>query len=218
MSKITVVDYGAGNLLSVVRALKHCGAEVEITSEASVIAKAEKLVFPGVGAFGDCVDALSRLGLMQALTDYIQSDRLFLGICVGMQVMFEVGEEFGQHKGLGILPGRVTLIPSQGTGGKVHKIPHIGWSVLVKSPGLASWKNTILEPLEAPGVDASMYFVHSFMGVPARTSDRLADVDYNGIAICAAVKKGNAYGVQFHPEKSGEIGLNVLRQFLQLKA
>ncbi len=211
MSEVTVVDYGAGNLLNVVRALEHCGVSPVVTSEAGPIREAKRLILPGVGAFGDCMEELHRRGLVEALAAYVAQDRLFLGICVGMQVMFDMGEEFGEHRGLGIIPGRVAKISATGADGAPHKIPHIGWSPLRKPAG-AAWEGT---PLEG-NAGSDMYFVHSYAGVPAQEAHRLADVDYDGLRICAMVKKGNSYGCQFHPEKSGEAGLGLLRQFLTL--
>lgn len=208
---ITVVDYGAGNLLNVTRALEHCGALVDVTQSADAVARATRLVLPGVGAFADCMHALEVRGLVGALKEYLQSGKPFLGICVGMQVMFEVGEEFGEHAGLGFIEGRVQRIPATGKDGRPHKIPHIGWSAL--KPASQPWEGSILHPALNVG-DPSVYFVHSYMGVPKDAGDRLADVDYNGIAICAAIRRGNAYGCQFHPEKSGELGLDVLRHFI----
>ena len=210
-ARVTVVDYGAGNLLNVVRALEHCGASVEVTQDAGAIARADKLVLPGVGAFGDCMQALQARGVVGAIKAYIASGKPFLGICVGMQVMFEVGEEFGAHAGLGIIKGRVQRIPATGTGGQPHKIPHIGWSAL--KPEGQPWEGTIFSHVAAQA-DPSVYFVHSYMGVPEDDADRFAYVDYNGVPICAAIKRGNAYGCQFHPEKSGELGLGVLRHFI----
>lgn len=217
-AKVTVVDYGAGNLLNVVRALEHLGANVLVTTKSSDIALAERLVLPGVGTFGDCMQSLEQLNLVDALTAYMKADRLFLGICVGMQVMFSVGEEFGQHRGLGIIPGRVVKIPAVGTGGTPHKIPHTGWGMLTRPAHLASWQGTGLSPLEQGVGEASAYFVHSYMGVPENERDRIANVDYDGINICAAVARGNVQGCQFHPEKSGPLGLSILRSFLKLPA
>lgn len=209
MSAVTVVDYGAGNLLNVVRALEHCGATPVVTASAGPIAEAKKLILPGVGAFGDCMAELKKRGLVAPIIDYAQQGKLFLGICVGMQVMFDMGEEFGEHQGLGIIPGRVVRIPAQGASGQPHKIPHIGWSQLRPS---GEWAST---PLEGnAGADA--YFVHSYMGVPERPEHWLAEVDYDGIRICAMARKGNSYGCQFHPEKSGPAGLALLQRFLQM--
>ncbi|MFO0388291.1 MAG: imidazole glycerol phosphate synthase subunit HisH [Alphaproteobacteria bacterium] len=212
MSAVTVIDYGASNLLNVVRALKYCGAQVDVTNHAATIAKAERLILPGVGAFGDCSAALEKLGLAQPIKEYVTSGKPFLGICVGMQVMFDVGEEFGTHKGLGIIAGKVVRIPDTGRDGKPHKIPHIGWDTLLRPADLASWNDSVLASMD----NASVYFVHSYMGVPADASHRLATVDYNGVEICAAVRRGNAYGCQFHPEKSGEAGLSLLKAFMML--
>lgn len=210
MSIITVIDYGASNLLNVVRALEHCGATVQVAATPEPISSATKLVFPGVGTFGDCMGALKQRNLIPAINAYIAGNKPFLGICVGMQVMFDTGEEFGEHDGLGIIPGRVVRIPAQGADGKPHKIPHIGWNELRP---VQPWKGTLLEPLD--GTHTSAYFVHSYMGVPTDASHRLADVDYNGVTVCAAVRRGNAYGCQFHPEKSGEAGLRILNYFVE---
>ncbi len=212
MSTVTVIDYGASNLLNVVRALKHCGAQTEVTNHAATIAKADKLILPGVGAFGDCSKALDTLGLSQPIKDYVASGKPFLGICVGMQVMFDVGEEFGTHKGLGIIPGKVVRIPDKSKDGKPHKIPHIGWDELLRPSHVASWDDTIFSAVH----NASVYFVHSYMGVPDNAADRIAYVDYNCVEICAGVRRGNAYGCQFHPEKSGEAGLSILKGFMTL--
>ncbi|MGE0755304.1 MAG: imidazole glycerol phosphate synthase subunit HisH [Alphaproteobacteria bacterium] len=212
MSKVTVVDYGASNLLNVVRALEHCNADVEVTNHAPTIAQAGKLILPGVGAFSDCSKALADQGLDAAISDYIRSGKLFLGICVGMQILFDSGEEFGTHKGLGIIPGTVVRIPDHGPDGSGHKIPHMGWSDLRKAHG--PWQGTLLAPVEKTDRTVSAYFVHSFMGKPVHAEHILADVDYNGISICAAVHKDNVYGLQFHPEKSGEDGLAILGAFV----
>lgn len=216
MSTITVIDYGASNLLNVVRALEHCGATVEVTDNAPTVAAASKLVFPGVGAFGDCMQALHARGLVEPILAYVESQKPFLGICVGMQVMFDVGEEFGEHQGLGIIKGRVARIPDKGSDGKPHKIPHIGWSELAPATANTSWQGTILQPLSDSGKNHSAYFVHSYHGMPTQSEDCLAVADYDGIAICAAVKRGNAYGCQFHPEKSAETGLSILRHFVNI--
>jgi glutamine amidotransferase len=212
MSKVTVVDYGAGNLLSVVRALEHSGADIHITQQAADIAAASKLILPGVGAFGDCMKALQRLNVVEALRTYIRSDKPFLGICVGMQVMFEAGEEFGEHEGLGVIAGRVRRISGPGDRATLFKIPHIGWGKLI-SPPHADWQGTLLEPA-IHSHDPSVYFVHSFVGHPAASEAILATVDYHGMALCAAVRKGNAVGVQFHPEKSAVLGLSMLKSFV----
>jgi glutamine amidotransferase len=214
---VTVVDFGTGNMLSVCRALRRCAADVTVTDEETAIDKAERLVLPGVGAFGDAMAGLNARGLAPAVRRYVESGRPFLGICVGMQMMFEGSEEFGWHEGLGLVAGKVRAIPPDGEDGRTHKIPHIGWTSLrvVNGGGDNAWRGNVLDGI---GPKDSVYFVHSFTGWPDEEADRLADADYNGQRIAAAVRRGNAYGCQFHPEKSGRVGLRILENFLGLSA
>lgn len=213
MTRVLVVDYGVGNLLSVCRAFEACGATVELNGNPERIASAERLVVPGVGAFGDCMSELRRRDLIQPILEYVASGNPVLGICVGMQMMMRIGEEFGEHEGLGIAPGRVRAIPGTTSDGKPHKIPHIGWNALRKPSSTTVWDGTILDGV-APGT--TCYFVHSFTAEPESDEHRLADCDYNGRRISAALRVGNVYGTQFHPEKSGQIGLRILSNFLAL--
>jgi glutamine amidotransferase len=214
MTAVHVVDYGVGNLLSVCRAFEACGATVVLNGNSGSIAAADRLIVPGVGAFGDCMNELQRRQLVRPILDYVASGRPVLGICVGMQMMMAVGEEFGEHAGLGLIPGRVCAIPATTAGGQPHKIPHIGWTALLKPTPATDWTGTILDGI-APG--STCYFVHSFTAVPEDDKCRLADCDYNGRRISAALRIGNVFGTQFHPEKSGEVGLRILRNFLALK-
>lgn len=213
MAKVTIVDFGSSNLLSVYRAFDHCRGEIEIASEPEDIGGAERLVLPGVGAFRESMNGLSRLGLGEAISEFVASGRPFLGICVGMQMMLEGSEEFGDHPGLGLIPGRVRGIPAAGADGRPHKIPHIGWNALIPAAGDEPWRGTILDGIE-PG--AGVYFVHSFAAEPAEECRRLADCDYDGISISAVIRDGNAYGCQFHPEKSGPVGLRIIENFMGL--
>ena len=208
-AQVTVVDYGSGNLLSVSRGLEHCGGAVEVTGDRRKIAAAERLVLPGVGAFGKAADRLRGLGLADAIIEFLRSERPFLGICVGMQLMLDRGEEFGDHDGLGLIAGRVTAVPETTATGARHPVPHIGWSPL-QSAG-TDWSDTALRETRN---DDSVYFVHSFMAVPDDPAHVLATCDYNGRSITAAIAKGNAIGCQFHPEKSGPVGLTILQRFL----
>ena len=212
MNELVLVDYGVGNLLSVRRALEACGARVDATDDPERIAAAPRLVLPGVGAFGDCMDELRRRDLVEPLRTYATGGRPFLGICVGMQMLFDVSEEFGEHKGLGVIPGRVVRIASTTSEGSTHKIPHIGWSSLQPA---TPWAGSVLADLH-PG--ECCYFVHSFTAEPDDDGARLADVTYGGRRISAVVRAGNAYGCQFHPEKSGPTGLRMLRTFVSLPA
>jgi glutamine amidotransferase len=211
--RVLVVDYGVGNLLSVCRAFEACGAAVELTGTPGRLAAAERLVVPGVGAFGDCMHELERRALVDPILDFIGSGRPLLGICVGMQMFMDIGEEFGEHQGLGLIRGRVRAIAPTAADGRRHKIPHIGWNALAKPEGM-DWSGTILDGIE-PG--STCYFVHSFTAEPEDDRYRLADSDYNGRRISAALRVGNVYGTQFHPEKSGERGLRMLRNFLALE-
>jgi len=212
MSIVTVVDYGMGNLFSVSRAVERCGAEVVLTDTAAGIDDAKWLILPGVGAFADGMQGLRSLGLVEPLRRYAASQRPLLGICLGMQMMLEVGLEFGSHEGLGLIPGSVESVPTLTPSGEHHKVPHIGWSGLQLPPGRNGWNGTILRNIE-PG--AATYFVHSFMAVPTDPAHRLADADYDGIAVCASIARDLVVGCQFHPEKSGEVGLTILKTFLE---
>lgn len=213
MPQVTVVDYGMGNLLSVSRALEHCGAEVLLASDPNLITKAERLILPGVGAFADGMAGLRERGLIEPIRTFAGSGHPFLGICLGMQMMLETSEEFGGHEGLGLIAGKVVAIPLTNVDGRPHKIPHIGWDELVLPFQEISWAGTILADIE-PGTTA--YFVHSFTAVPSNLELRLADCNYNGRLISAVIRSEMLYGCQFHPEKSGETGLNILRRFIEL--
>lgn len=208
--KVTLVDYEIGNILSVARALEACGADVTLASDPSQVAGAERLVVPGVGAFGDCITTLTAKGFREPILEHAATGRPFLGICVGMQMLFDYSEEFGRHDGLGLIPGHVAEIPRLTDSGQVRKRPHIGWSPLVAR---RDWGGTPLAGVE-PGT--SFYFVHTFSAIPADSAHRLADCDYMGYPVSAAVCANNVYGTQFHPEKSGRFGLDVVKGFMAL--
>jgi glutamine amidotransferase len=211
--RVVVVDYGVGNLLSVTRAFESRGADVTVAGNAQAIPAAERLVIPGVGAFADGMAELERRGLVQPIRDYAATGRPLLGICLGMQLLFSESEEFGLRRGLGVLAGKVAAIPNQAADGKWRKTPHIGWNELQLPPGRRTWEGTLLAGL-AEGV--ATYFVHSFAAVPTDPAIRLADCDHEGFAISAAVQQGRICGCQFHPEKSGEIGLSIVDNFLSM--
>jgi glutamine amidotransferase len=211
--KISVVDYGVGNLHSVRRALESIGADVAFIETADEIAAADRLLVPGVGAFEACVDGLRQRGLIEPIKAYAHGGRPLLGICVGMQMLLSASEEFGLHQGLDLIPGQVRAVPSTDVEGRPHKIPHIGWTELTLPAGCESWRGTPLAPVD-PGT--AVYFVHSFTATPVDPSHRLADAWYGGRQICAALRRDNIVGLQFHPEKSGPVGLSILRAFLSL--
>jgi glutamine amidotransferase len=210
--KVVVVDYGMGNLFSVCRALEACGVEPVLSNTPQEILDAKALLLPGVGAFADGMAGLSEQGLIQPIRDYAKTGRPLLGICLGMQMLLDSGEEFGIHEGLGLISGTVRSIPSTGLDAQPHKIPHIGWNALLK-PETSFWTDSILDEIEEK---QHAYFVHSFTAVPTNEEHRLADCDYNGQRISAAVQSGNIYGTQFHPEKSGPVGLKILKNFLAI--
>lgn len=211
MKRVSIVDYGIGNLLSVRRAFEHFGTEVDFVRTAAEVTAADRLVLPGVGAFADGMKGLSDLGLVEPVRAFAACERPFLGICLGMQMMFDGSEEFGVHAGLGLIPGKVVAIPPRGVDGRPHRIPHIGWNALLLPPGRRDWRGSVLEDVP---LGSFMYFVHSYTAVPGRDEDRLADCHYGGHMISAMAQRGSLYGAQFHPEKSGEMGLRIIRSFL----
>jgi glutamine amidotransferase len=211
MIPVTVLDYGIGNLLNVLRALEHCGAAPKVIAKASAEdLDASRLVLPGVGAFGDGMAELRARGFDDLVRRFALTGRPFLGICVGMQMMFEASDEMGEHAGLCLLAGRVRAIPATGSDGQPHRVPHIGWRPLRPA---RDWGGSILAEVR-PGERA--YFVHSFSADPADSAVGLADVDYDGRSVCAAVQSANLTGCQFHPERSAHAGLGMLHRFLAL--
>lgn len=214
-TKITVIDYGIGNLLSVRQAFEYCGAEVILTDSPELIRNAAGLILPGVGAFENGMDGLRKRQLIQPIRDLVAKGRPLLGICLGMQMLLDTSEEFGDHAGLGLIHGKVVAIPTTKANGSPHKVPHIGWNALLGADPSLAWKGTILDGIEPR---SCVYFVHSYTAQPARPEHRLADCDYNGRLISAAVRSGNVYGCQFHPEKSGETGLQIIKNFIRLSA
>lgn len=208
--EVTVIDYGVGNLLSVRRGLEHCGATVVLTADPEKILHAKRVVLPGVGAFANGMHALEKLGLISVIRELAQRNVPLLGICLGMQLLLDESDEFGVTAGLGVIPGRVTAVPDLTMEGRVQKIPHIGWSALQPTNNVAGWKNTLIQDVR-PG--ESVYFVHSFMALPNDLSNRIADCDYGGHRVPAVIGRGHIVGCQFHPEKSGEVGLKILKRF-----
>jgi len=200
---IAIIDYQMGNLRSVQKAFAKVGHEAIITSDAGELAKASKMVLPGVGAFGDAMAELRRRDLVEPIRQAVSSGKPFLGICLGLQLLFETGYEGGQHQGLGILPGEVVRFDLPGE----FKVPHMGWNEL-----------KIVQP--APiyaGIEAGthVYFVHSYYVKPRDSSVVATTTDY-GIEFCSSVCQGNLYATQFHPEKSQAAGLKMLRNFAEL--
>jgi glutamine amidotransferase len=210
-SPVAVVDYGVGNILSVSRAIEHFGFPVRLASRPEEVLGAPRLVLPGVGAFSNGMRGLRERGLIEPLRQYAASGRPLLGICLGMQMLLTASEEFGEHEGLDLIPGRVLPIVARDARGGVLKVPHIGWSRLEQTPERRTWDGTILRGLAA---GSSAYFVHSYTAAPERAEHRLADTLYGDCRITAAVQAGNVSGCQFHPEKSAAVGLRIIGNFL----
>lgn len=204
---IAIVDYGVGNLFSLRSSFRSIGAEIAVTGDPEIIHTAEKIILPGVGAFGDAAALLQRSGLAQVIIDEAKAGKPLLGICLGMQLLLERSFEYGQHRGLGLIPGDVIPIASAVPSG--YKIPHIGWNAL-HFP-----KDKPVSPLFRYIKEGDcVYFVHSYYGSNCDSSV-IATAEY-GPELTAAVAFGNVYGTQFHPEKSGAVGLNILRAFCEL--
>jgi glutamine amidotransferase len=200
---IAIIDYGMGNLHSVGKAVERLGFDVVVTADASQIMASSAAILPGVGAFGDAVSELRSSGLFEVVRNYARSGKPLLGICLGMQLLFDKSEEHGVHEGLGLLPGHVVRFQGD------FKVPHMGWNKLQYTK--AGAVGSLLSGLE----EGYVYFVHSYHVKPDRPGDLLASTDYHG-PVTAIVGHENVYGMQFHPEKSGELGIKLLGQFLQL--
>lgn len=211
MKQIKVINYGLSNLLSVQRAFEHLGAQVEFVNTPDGVLAAEALVLPGVGAFKDGMAGLERLGLIEPILQKAAAGTPLLGICLGMQMLFDESDEFGLHKGLGLIPGRVEKIPALDADGDPQRVPHISWNSLWPAGGRTDFAGTALASV-TPGQEC--YFVHSYEAKPTNEADRLADTRYGGRAVCAAAAHGSVLGCQFHPEKSGPVGLGILEGFL----
>jgi glutamine amidotransferase len=213
-ASVVVADYGSGNILSVARAFEYLGASVKVSSDARDMQKADRVVVPGVGSFGNGMAKIRDLGMDEAIKEISYRERPLLGLCVGMQLLFEGGDEFGTHYGLGLIPGWVKRIPSTDLDGGTLKVPHIGWAQLVfPSEKSESSPGGLLKGIP---LMSSVYFVHSFAPVPSDPTHILSYCRFGGHLISAAVQKGNTFGCQFHPERSGKVGLGILGAFLEV--
>jgi len=206
---IAILDYGAGNLGSVQKALRYVGADVRLTRDADEALRADAMVLPGVGAFGHCLTGLTTAGLADAVKAFIASGKPFLGICVGLQMLFDESEEMGPIPGLGILRGRVVRFrfPEDEHSGRHLKVPHIGWNAL-------SFREDA-KLFHGLKQGDRVYFVHSYYPEPEDAAVVSATTEY-GVRFCCAVEWGNIHATQFHPEKSGAVGLTILRNFVHL--
>ena len=200
---IAIIDYGVGNLFSLQRSLETVGYDAVVTGEAEIIRAADKLILPGVGAFADAIAKLEQSRLREVIVTQVQEGKDILGICLGMQLLFEKSYEYGEHRGLGLLHGEV--IPMESRIPKEYKIPHIGWNLLHIEK-----ESKLLRYVKEGDY---VYFVHSYFA--ANCEDSVAATTEYGCPMTVAVEKGNIYGCQFHPEKSGKIGLAILKAFCE---
>lgn len=204
---IAIVDYGVGNLYSLIKAFSRFNQNIFITEEADKLKLADAVVLPGVGAFKSGMDGLEIRGLTNVIKDLAKTGRPILGICLGAQLLMSEGHEFGKFKGLNIIPGEVIAL------NKIEeKIPHIGWDEIYPT-NRNGWNKTLLKSIKS---NSDVYFVHSYILKPKDRKNVLALTEYGNLEFCSAIYKDNIYGCQFHPEKSGEIGLKIIENFIKL--
>ena len=205
---IAIIDYGMGNLRSVAKAIERCGGAARLVTTASELARADKIILPGVAAFGDAMAQLNSLGLAEPIVQAVRAGRPFLGFCLGLQLLFEVGYEDGEYRGLGILPGKVVRFDFAGlAGGQRLSVPHMGWNQIRKVRDCPM--------LEGIADGAYVYFAHSYHVVPSEPSLTATTTDY-GFTFVSSVWRDNVFATQFHPEKSQAVGLRLLENFVRL--
>ena len=209
MTRICVVDYGVGNMHSIIKALRLFCPDVVLSEDAAELRTASALVLPGQGAFAAGMDGLRMRGLLEEVKDAARAGKPILGICLGAQLLLEKGYEFGEHEGLGLLPGKVEHFPALQDGAKT---PHMGWNA-IGEPSPGTWKGTALQGVRS---GAEMYFIHSYILQPRDPAHVLAETTYGGLRFASAIGKDKIIGCQFHPEKSGEAGLKILQNFVNL--
>jgi glutamine amidotransferase len=209
--RVAIIDYQAGNLFSVQHACASVGLDPIITSDPAVIAACPAALLPGVGAFGEAMGQLNRRGLVPVIADFVRSGRPFLGICLGLQLLFTESEEFGPHAGLGLIPGKVVRFASAASDGTRVRVPQIGWNQVKRPQGRSeAWEGT---PLAGLHDGEYLYFVHSYYVIPQQAEDVLCVAQYGGQTYCAGIRRGNLLALQFHPEKSAHEGLRIYRHW-----
>ncbi|MGB8192552.1 MAG: imidazole glycerol phosphate synthase subunit HisH [Chitinophagaceae bacterium] len=210
--KVVIIDYHLGNLFSVQQACRHLGADAQISSDKNDLIAADYAILPGVGAFGDAMQNLHDLDLVNPIHDFIQSGKPFMGVCLGLQLLFSESEEFGAHKGLNIIEGTTRRFPPLSTEGQVLKIPQIEWNQVSRYNG-NNWEHS---PLQQCSDGEYMYFVHSYYVTPVQEKYILSTTTYGGLTYCSSIAHENVFACQFHPERSGAKGLKIYSSFLNL--
>lgn len=206
---IVVVDYGIGNVKSIMNAFENQGEKTVLSRDRDVILEADGLILPGVGAFSHGMNNLNKYDLVAIIKEFVKTGKPLLGICLGMQMLLVESEEFGVTKGIGLIKGKVIKLPVEKS--NKMKLPHISWNAIQTKN--IEWKNTILNGVEA---NSDMYFVHTFVAKPENENEILSKTDYFNVEFCSSLKKDNIYGCQFHPEKSATHGLSIIKNFINI--
>ena len=207
--QVAIIDYGLGNLFSIDNACDRVGLKTIITSDVEVIRNADALILPGVGAFGDAMETLQEKKLTDAIYDFVKTGKPFLGICLGMQLMFSESEEFGSYKGLNLIPGKIVKFPEKNANGDFIRVPQIQWNQIYKNDP-SVWENS---PLKGIQEGTYMHFVHSYYAIPEMKDTILTYSEYEGVRYASAVIKDNLVGIQYHPEKSSDEGIKVYQNW-----
>lgn len=207
--KVVIIDYQMSNLYSVQHACEYVGLNAEISSDTSKLINADAAILPGVGAFGDAMKNMERLGLVQTIKDFVSKRKPLLGVCLGLQLLFSKSEEFGIHQGLDLIKGKVIKFSGSNEQNKPITVPQIGWNTIYYYDKKI-WDNSLLNDLSN---NEFMYFVHSYYVVPEDTSLITSLTNYEGIEYCSSIKSDNIFATQFHPEKSGQKGLGIYKNF-----
>ena len=207
-SKISIIDYGVGNLRSLIRAFEYLGTNISITEDARVVEKSNAIVLPGDGAFAAGINGLKVRNLTTSVIQFAKAKKPILGICLGAQILMSVGFEFGRHKGLNLINGKVVKF-SKNIG---EKIPQIGWNGIYPTK-TNDWRGTILDGVK---MGSNVYFIHSFIVVPKENTNVLAKTKYGKEEFCSVIYKDKIFGCQFHPEKSGTVGLKIIENFIKI--
>ena len=212
MTKTGIIDYGSGNIFSLVNALNHIGVTNRLISSVDELQATDQIIVPGVGSFSACMNSLQSAGFVEALKPYVKSGKKVLGICVGMQILFDKSSEFGEHAGFGVFSGNIERISSTRKDGRSVIVPHVGWKKLLLNQfaNFSAGTSQIFDEIDS---DQEYYFVHSYSAKPLDQNELVAVACYEDQKISAAVGRGNILGLQFHPEKSGEAGLTLLKKW-----